>query len=1323
VESINSSTLPAGKYYAKITGAQNAIQMYELSVNSKAGTPVVLINEVDSDTAGTDVLEFVELFGAPNASLDGLTLVFYDGATDQSYRAIDLDGHTLDGTGYFVIGNSGVANVDLVFSNDQLQNGADAVALYTANAVDFPNGTAVTTVNLIDAVVYDTDDADDTGLLTLLNMGQPQVNENGNGNSEGHSLQRIANGSGGARNTNSFLAASPTPGAVNIALGAISGTVWDDANENGVQDGMEPGLPGWTVYLDLNNNDALDTGGAIEPDNFSNGTILTTIAPGVTLSAVGTASSDPVVRALNSSPTSTGARGFGTNGDGVIWTDLSRRLRIDFADPVSQVSIDYISDDSLDIGRLQVFDSQGNILGESITGDLTSGQSETMIVLTGQANIAYAIAGGFDGQFGRLDNLQFGVAEPSTVSDANGDYTFTGLPAGDYVVRQVPQAGWRQTAPEPASSKSTILITELNLGSPDFIEIQNVSGNTVDTTGWTVVASEDPYTNINTVNATTWTLPSSMNAGEVAYRTDNTGDNYWGSNLFFNPGNTGWVMILDDQGAVVDWVGWGWTTGEIASFNVTVGATTINDLSGVWTGAAVDSNDTTGGTGSLQRVGSSDSNSAADFQWVSPQSKGTANAGLNTPFSLQDGSQLAKDLSTPQGFDLADVAGASDLEFTNTEVIVSFQGAHPQDVLTESVREQNPLFDASIDLGGSYTLLTTEGGETLAVFTLNAGADPLEVIEQLSGLASVHWAAPNYIYAVSDPRELIPNDPDYGNQYHHPVMQNQLAWDITLGDSGVIIAVTDDGVDWDHVDLAANIWNNPGEIPGNGIDDDSNGYIDDVRGWDFIDNDNNPDHNGTDSHGTHVSGISAGRTNNSTGIAGTAGGSTIMPLKFYDGAQPGTWTSVVIAATYTYAVNNGAQIINTSYNVNGYANDPTYIAALQNVYDNGVLHFNSAGNATELNPIRQIRDQSIYVSSTDSADLLSGFTNYGTGIDVAAPGSSIQSTLPGNTYGLSSGTSMATPNAAGVAALIWSAHPTWTRDQVAAQLIGTADNIDALNPGFEKLLGSGRVNSFRGVTEVLAAPRIEGLEGLPASGAATNRLITSFFVDLDNVFNAASVQNSSNWLLTEAGADGTLGTGDDVSVPITLQTTYQIGSNRLRFTTDGGPLAPGKYEFRASGAGLTDPFGTKLDGNGDTTGGDDFVHVFSVSTPTNAHNVTITTGQFLTDIDFGNAKTNSPPTDISLDKTTLAENAGVNATVGTLSGVDPDPASKLTFSLPNGVDDNAAFNISGTLLRANASFDYETDSSYTVTVRVTDQGGLSYDEQFVITVTDVNEAP
>lgn len=176
----------------------------------------IIINEVDSDQVSTDTAELIELYdgGTGGTSLTGLTVVLYNGSNSLSYAAYDLDGKVTDAAGYFTLGNA-APGIGLVFPNDSLQNGADAVALYVGNASGFPNGTPVTQTGLLDAVVYDTADPDVPGLLTLLNAGEPQVNENGGGNGTGHSIGRCENGTGGQRNTSTYTTGAPSPGATN----------------------------------------------------------------------------------------------------------------------------------------------------------------------------------------------------------------------------------------------------------------------------------------------------------------------------------------------------------------------------------------------------------------------------------------------------------------------------------------------------------------------------------------------------------------------------------------------------------------------------------------------------------------------------------------------------------------------------------------------------------------------------------------------------------------------------------------------------------------------------------------------------------------------------------------------------------------------------------------------------------------------------------------------------------------------------------------------------------------------------------------------------
>ncbi len=259
------STKPGEAPNASMSWTSNAEAYIHLVANVRAAPAPVMINELDSDTPGTDVAEFIELYdgGVGNTPLDGLVLVLYNGSNDLSYLAFDLDGRSTDAGGYFVLcGNAAnVANCDLDVTpdTDLIQNGQDAAALYTANAADFPLNTPVTTTNLVDALVYDTSDADDPGLLVLLNAGQPQVDENANTLGATQSNQRCPNGSGGARNTSTYRQTTPSPGIANTCPGSITLT------QSGGSTNVAEGGATDTYTLVLNTQPTADVSIAINP--------------------------------------------------------------------------------------------------------------------------------------------------------------------------------------------------------------------------------------------------------------------------------------------------------------------------------------------------------------------------------------------------------------------------------------------------------------------------------------------------------------------------------------------------------------------------------------------------------------------------------------------------------------------------------------------------------------------------------------------------------------------------------------------------------------------------------------------------------------------------------------------------------------------------------------------------------------------------------------------------------------------------------------------------------------------------------------------------
>lgn len=339
-------------------------------------------------------------------------------------------------------------------------------------------------------------------------------------------------------------------------------------------------------------------------------------------------------------------------------------------------------------------------------------------------------------------------------------------------------------------------------------------------------------------------------------------------------------------------------------------------------------------------------------------------------------------------------------------------------------------------------------------------------LAQLQADPSVAYAEPNYVLTAF----LTPNDPRFSQQYHlnntgtpSADIDAPAAWDITTG-TDVVVAVIDTGVDYNHPDLRDNIWTNTRETV-NGRDDDGNGYIDDIRGWDFVNNDNNPmDDN---RHGTHVAGIIAARGNNSTGVSGVNWSARIMPIKFLSATGSGSTARAISAIEY--AVANGAKISNNSWG--GGAASQALGDAISAAERAGHLFVaaagNNNGNNNDVNPTfpsSYPNNNVISVAATTNTDALAGFSNIGArSVDVGAPGASILSTVTNNGYANLSGTSMAAPVVAGAAALVWAANPSLSSTQVKQAIMNNADQIPSLS---NRVASNGRVNVARAVASV-----------------------------------------------------------------------------------------------------------------------------------------------------------------------------------------------------------------------------------------------------------------
>ncbi len=366
----------------------------------------------------------------------------------------------------------------------------------------------------------------------------------------------------------------------------------------------------------------------------------------------------------------------------------------------------------------------------------------------------------------------------------------------------------------------------------------------------------------------------------------------------------------------------------------------------------------------------------------------------------------------------------------------------------------------------------------MQVVTLPENISVDEAIAEYRKDPDVLYAEPNYVYHIS---AVTPNDPYYTNYLWGLHNTGQTiggstgtvdadidapeAWDISTGSSTVVVAVIDTGVNYNHPDLSANIWTNPGEIAGNGIDDDLNGYIDDVHGWNFVSNTSNPadDHG----HGTHVSGTIGAVGNNGVGVTGVNWNVKIMPLKFIAASGSGDTSDAISAIRYANA--NGASVISNSWG------GPDNSQALKDAIDaTSAVVVCAAGNDATNNDVTGHNYPSDYnssniisVAATDSNDNLASFSNFGQiSVDLAAPGDTILSTSNSGGYVFMWGTSMATPHVSGVAALVKSVNSNLTNLQIRNVIL---NNVDVKSSLSGKVNTSGRLNAYKAV---LAAQRM-----------------------------------------------------------------------------------------------------------------------------------------------------------------------------------------------------------------------------------------------------------
>ncbi|MFQ6116382.1 MAG: S8 family peptidase, partial [bacterium] len=430
---------------------------------------------------------------------------------------------------------------------------------------------------------------------------------------------------------------------------------------------------------------------------------------------------------------------------------------------------------------------------------------------------------------------------------------------------------------------------------------------------------------------------------------------------------------------------------------------------------------------------------------------------------------------------LATVAYAQDAVYAPGEILVGVKEEFAIDDVQAINAQLGAVIIYKFEIIDAYQLRLPEGLSVPAA------------IDFYKRQPEIKYAEPNYIVYA----DLIPRDPRFRELWglrntgqtggrRDADIDAEKAWNITVGSEEIVVASIDTGVDYNHEDLAANMWTNPGEIPDNGIDDDGNGFVDDVYGWDFYNNDNDPmDDNG---HGTHTSGTIGAVGNNRTGVVGVCWKVKIMALKFLSAEGSGTIADAV--KCLFYAKNMGARLSNNSWGSDRFS------WLLRHAIRKSPLFIASAGNDnqnTDVNPhypssyrLRNI----ISVAATEHNDERAWFSNYGRRtVDLGAPGDNILSTLPGDDYGRKSGTSMAAPHVAGVAALIMGI---FDRSDLEVKwfILRTVDRLPDLRG---KVLTGGRLNAKRALrrARLAAAPSIAVAFNRPVTNHQSPRQVTS----------------------------------------------------------------------------------------------------------------------------------------------------------------------------------------------------------------------------------------
>jgi subtilisin family serine protease len=433
-------------------------------------------------------------------------------------------------------------------------------------------------------------------------------------------------------------------------------------------------------------------------------------------------------------------------------------------------------------------------------------------------------------------------------------------------------------------------------------------------------------------------------------------------------------------------------------------------------------------------------------------------------------------LPESDGFVVSQSNASRAQNFVANEVLVKFKTGVSEDARAAALARISGTVKERI-----HTKAMEQFGDKEGLVLVHTPMAALEALSRIQGAAEIEYVEPNYIYQ----HNATSNDPYYTNgslwgMYGGSTSpSNQfgshagVAWaNNRTGSSTVVIGIIDEGVMHSHPDLNANIWRNPGEIAGNGIDDDGNGYIDDVYGWDFDGNDNSTYDGAHDDHGTHVAGTIGGVGGNGTGVAGVVWNVKMITAKFL-GRNGGTSANAVKSVDYLtdLKTRHGLHLVATNNSWGGGGYSQALYDAIERSNKANILFIAAAGNGgsdgvgddndvTPSYPASYVNSNIIAVASITNTGAKSGFSNYGaTSVDIGAPGSGINSTLPSKngsaSYGSYSGTSMATPHVCGAAALYAASNPSANAATIKNAIMSSALPTSSLSG---KCVSNGRLN-------------------------------------------------------------------------------------------------------------------------------------------------------------------------------------------------------------------------------------------------------------------------